>query len=172
MLLVAVTALAAACTTDVDGSPVPTASPARAKRILDPDHVTAKDALGDFATVDPCTMLSISDLPLEYTAQFDARFDVPSAVDTCLITMRPKGADFVDVEWGLLQDAGSMTRQRSWQRQSLGHGLGLWTGDAPGRCVQELVFADDITMTVATTAYGGKPAGLCTMGKTVVDLIM
>jgi hypothetical protein len=172
LLLVAVAALAAACTADVDGSPSPAPVTTPAAHTLDPDHITAKDALGDFTTVDPCTMFSISDLPLEYTAQFDARFDVPSAVDTCLVSMRPKGADFVDIEWGFLQDADSMTRQGSWHRQSLGHGLGLWTSDAPGRCVQELVFADDITMTVGTTAFGGKPAGLCTMGRTVIDLIV
>ena len=163
LLLVAVAALAAACTTTVQGAPLPANQP---------DRITAKAALGEFTTADPCSLVRIGDLPLEYTAQFDARFDIPSAVDTCLITMEPKGADFVDVEWGLLQDAGSMAKQGPWQREDLGHGLGLWTNESAERCLQELVFADDIAMTIRTTAYGGKPGALCATGKPVVDLIV
>jgi hypothetical protein len=181
---VAMAMLTAACSSGGDTAPAPTSAQNSAKagakttsapptRTVDPNHVTAKDALGDFATVEPCSMVPLTDLPAEYTKSA-APFPIPPpSVDTCSLALTLGPDQFVTVDWGLLESRSTLTkREQPAHSRSLGHGLSLVrSADRPDECRQYLVFADDIAMAVDAYTHE-KSTKLCGTGKAVADLIV
>jgi hypothetical protein len=152
VLLVAVALSLTGCARIVDGMPL-AAAPALAP------SMGASTELGDYNTVDPCSMVDIEGLPTDLQAQLAPA----ESLDYCSLEIDSAGND-AEVDVGELlfhadDDAGDP--------DPLPSGLSLYTGTLDpddGSCTADLEFADGVDL--ASTAYdddeGNGTDALCT----------
>ena len=159
-LVLAVAALAvlgcvSGCTRTVAGIAIPGA-PAVASAM------SASTELGDFATIQPCSMVDVEGLP----ADLQAQPDTPDSFDACSLRVDSAGAT-IHLDVGTLVYDEDDTGETG--PVALSSGLQLYTGSAQdGSCSAYLKFAEGIEMTsVAYANDGDGTPDLCTTAAAV-----
>jgi hypothetical protein len=170
----AVAALAAGCTgSSAPPPPKPSATSAvatAAPRKVDPRSVTAKDALGDFTTFAPCSVLDLTNLPATFSEYGAPRVVWSQDIDQCTVEVPVAANGSMELDWGELTDGELIHRTDMLQVEDLDGGLELlYALDEPGHCAQYLRFDDHVVMDLDVYLDAGKQTSLCATGKEVVE---
>ena len=173
--------VAGACSAEPTApSPVTTSAAARAsaarpttsKPAAVPAKITAKYALGDFTTMDACSLVPTAKLPAKYHGLVEPQTVFADDIDDCQLEL-PLGNDrFVEVSWGELQNTGAVSPPDA-THEDLGGDLILKRTPADASsCVFYLEFSDRVAMTI--TAFPDRTATadqLCTAGHDVAKTL-
>lgn len=161
-VLLAAALLISACT-----ATAPSSAPVTATRHLDPNHVTAVEALGDITTVSPCSLLDPAALSGAYgTAQTIASDNI----DDCAVSFprAPSGAVVAIV--GTLEKLPAEPTET--EVRPSGMRFAPLRNDSAA-CEEMLLFADDTGMHATVTAIGdGNRTGLCDLTTALLDQVV
>ncbi|HEX3791257.1 MAG TPA: hypothetical protein VHW44_25570 [Pseudonocardiaceae bacterium] len=166
MLAVGVGALLTGCTAITAG----TAEPDAASLTQDTSGpITAQRVLGDFHTVDPCSLVQVPALP----SGLSAKLATVDSIDACHLTVADSAGGRADIDVGELEFAGTEQPDQAASTIQLGRGLSL-IRESPvsGFCDESLGFADhiylDATGTDNNTDSSDDGAHLCTADEQVL----
>ncbi|WP_436501932.1 hypothetical protein [Actinokineospora sp. HUAS TT18] len=157
--------LLSACTETADPtppSPTTIAESTPTTRAVDPAKVTAEAAFGDLTSVDVCEFLRPEDL-IELG---QTRIGVPAAFDACVIEVAApdnarasiRAGDFFDVR-------AEPSRAPS---RTLAGGVRIYDG-AGGSCRTDILFPDNVGLSVQASMSGPPTTDLCPLVRKAVD---
>lgn len=159
--------VAAGCAKTVAGSAVPDEQAVR--ELAEP--LTAKQALGDFASINYCSLLDPRPVPADLgTIVLDPR----RAFEFCAFKVRTSSGTEVEVRVGYLDDPDTIegvdrTEDRS---KTPPRGLKIERGEEDDEaCVRHLRFVDDIWLTIGAQPESGK-GDWCPFADTTVDSVI
>jgi len=159
--VVAAVAVLGGCATTVSGTPVPVSEKDRK-----PSVINAKDVLGDYQSIDACSLIE-PDTFKEFGA---AEYAYHYSLDYCEVEVSESAGP-------VYLSAGQLFPLRTVRKNITGPPLDeldgdLWVGqgaDEKERCVQYVVFADDVAMAVDAYIYDDHASDqLCTMVESAV----
>jgi hypothetical protein len=147
--VVACVVVLSACTSRVGGTPVAgdTLPP-------EPAELTSEVVFGDLTTIAPCSLTD----PEVFSDFGEADFGIPESLDYCAISINPPGGGNAVISVGALGSLDSQPELKTKRVKDVEGGM--WIGqqdDDPLFCSLLLVFADEVTMQVAGSAYEGEP---------------
>lgn len=148
----------AGCSARVGGEPV--AATVGVTTASEPPEPTAENVLGDYATIDPCSLTD----PEVFAAFGTAEFATPESLDYCAITIEPSAGVQVIMSIGLLGLLSDSPEIQSKKIEDLDGGMYTVRRDAsPGFCSQALVFVDEVTLDVGSSTFQGDSPDTCPM---------
>lgn len=135
----------------------------------DPDRLTSRDALGDLALLNPCSLVDPDALPDTWTAVID----VPVAFNFCEITVTTKDGAVIEARVGKPQPAWNAPEDHPSGAREAGISI------VPGRpgirdgCGRNIVFADRVALEV--NSYMDTTMGTtdpCTVSDTIAEHVV
>ncbi len=161
-VLLAVSALVlCACSSRVGGRPVAATTISE-----EPAERTAESVLGELTTVDPCSLTD----PAVFSTFGTAEFAVPESLDYCTISVKPATDVEIVLRIGELGELSESPELAANRVRELDGGTYVAQRDAATDfCSQALVFVDEITLEVASSAYRGTLPDTCDMVTAAMD---
>lgn len=171
-VLVVLVMAVSGCSKAVSGSAVPNAEAAKEAASL----LTAKRALGEFASIDYCSLLDTTPLPADIGPVTTAP---RPAYEYCLFQVRVSGFE-ADVQVGFLDNSDTIegTERTEDRGKTPPRGLTIERGpDDSDECHRHLRFIDNIwlTISVGTVSVAGAQAGKgdwCRVADATIDVVI
>jgi hypothetical protein len=121
-------------------------------------HGTAQELLGDFTTIDPCSLVDLQ----VFRSFGTPSLGDPGSLDECLVEVKTGAKQPLSVYIGTLDRTATYSELPGKPNREVADGVKVADYDTSNSfCNQLVVFADDITLSVNAYPYEGDEPKLC-----------
>lgn len=121
-------------------------------------HGSAKELLGDFTTVDPCSLVDLQ----VFRSFGTPSLGDPGSLDECLVEIKTGAKQPLSVYIGTLDGKAAYPELSGKPSRDVADGLKVADYDTSNSfCNQLVVFSDDVTLSVNAYPYEGDESKLC-----------